>query len=91
MDAPANFAELLAQMDQIREDIAFIRAMRRLTVITADANIVIEFSPTGENAMLDLRALTPTGATPPGQIPDPTGHSGAVLTTDGSTTSWTVL
>lgn len=91
MNTPADFAEILLQLEQLREDIAFVRALRRLKVITTDAEIPLQFALGGENAIIDLRALSANGATRTAQIPDPTGHAGEVLTTDGETASWASL
>ena len=85
----SDLAELLADLPQIREDIAFVRAVRRLEIVTSIGTKVIQFSRDGENSVIDLRDITPTGTTSPSQLPDQTGHAGAVLTTDGATTAWT--
>jgi hypothetical protein len=83
-----ELSELLADLPQIKEDIAFVRAIRRLLIVTTAGTKTILFSDKGDNAVIDLRDVTPTGQTVPTQLPDTTGHAGSVLTTDGSTTSW---
>ena len=89
MDAPEDLAGIIADLPQILEDIAFARALRQLTIITTTGPIRVQFSPSSENVVVDLRSLTATGATPPSQLPSQTGHAGALLTTDGSTVAWT--
>lgn len=83
-DLPA----VLDDLPQILEDIAWVRALRRLLIVTTAGIKTIQFSIDGENAIIDLRDITPTGTTAPTEIPSQTGNSGKVLTTDGSTTSW---
>jgi len=83
-----EFAAILADLPRIREDIAFARALRNLKVITSAGEWPIQFSPESENAVIDLRSITSTGATPPSDLPPQAGEAGGVLTTDGATTSW---
>ncbi len=83
-----ELAAILADLPRIKQDIAFARALRNLKVITTAGEWPIQFSPDGENAVIDLRSITSTGATPPSTLPSQTGEAGGVLTTDGATTSW---
>src|SRR5687768_9175253 len=73
---------------QLRADIAFARQLRRLKVITTAGESPLQYSLGARNVVLDLRALTPTGAATVDQLPDPAGHAGEFLSTDGSTLIW---
>lgn len=88
MNSGDILAEIIADLPQIRADIAFARAMRQLTVITTTGEIHLQFSPGSGNAVVDLRALSPSSVTPPTQLPSQTGNAGKALITDGATTSW---
>lgn len=83
-----DLAELLADLPQIKADIAFVRAMRQLTIITVSGEIHIQLAQNTENVVIDLRSITASGETPPNQLPAQSGHAGAALITDGSTVSW---
>ncbi len=80
--------DLLANPALISEALDFVRAMRDLKVATANGDIALQWQPGANNAFLDLRSLTASGATPPGSIPSQTGNAGLVLGTDGATASW---
>jgi hypothetical protein len=90
MDAPREFADVLKEWEQVRADIAFLRAFRNLEVITGTTagKIGIQYQPGSENAVLDLRSLTPTGAPPNDGLPDQAGNAGKALLTDGTSLSW---
>lgn len=86
---PETFADLVAQLPEIRRDIAFARSLRQLRVLLpGGAEAVVQFSLDSVNAVLDLRTLSASGATPDGQLPSPTGHTGAALITDGASVTW---
>lgn len=57
MDAPDTFAALLAEWPQIKEDIAFVRQMKNLEVITDGGKTAIKKSPEADNAVVDLRSF----------------------------------
>jgi hypothetical protein len=88
-DAPDTAAQLVTEFDQLKEDIAFIRALKQLRIVTSAGDITLRFDPATGNISLDLRALTPSATTPATVLPSQTGHAGQKLTTDGSTLSWT--
>lgn len=88
MDSASDLAAILADLPQIKADIAFARALRQLTIITVTGEIHLQLAPGSQNVTVDLRALSASGATPANQIPSPVGHAGAALLTNGTTLSW---
>lgn len=87
--APNNLGELFAEFQKIREDIAFARALRQLTVATINGDVRFQLGRNADNVLLDLRSLGANAATPPTGLPSQTGNAGQILTTDGATASWT--
>ncbi len=88
MNSPADFPSAIREWDEIRENIAFLRALRNATVSSANGPLVFQYNPGSSNVLLDLRALTASGAVPTGGLPSQTGNAGKVLGTDGATASW---
>ena len=89
MTPPRDFAELLQQWPKIQELIAFAAALRKCEFITPYGTR-IPIQPSRENAIVDLRALTPTGVQSQPVIPSQTGNEGKFLQTDGTEVSWVI-
>ncbi len=80
---------LLGDLSALRRDLKFVRQLRELKVITASGgDIPLDYAAGAANTVLDLRSLTSTGAASAAELPDPTGHAGAVLLSDGATAYW---
>lgn len=90
METPRNFPELLKEWEAIRRDLAWVRALRQLKIVTATGGgeVAIQYQDGSENAVLDLRSLTPSGAPPNDGIPAQDGNAYKVLTTDGTSLAW---
>lgn len=89
MNGPGDLAELIADFESVKEDVAFIRALRSLRVSTDAGDAVLRFDPVSGNVTIDLRTLTPTATSPASALPSQTGNAGKILATDGATPSWT--
>lgn len=61
-DVPEQFRDIIARWDEVQEMMKFVKALQRLQVITDSASSKpLMWAPNAENAVLDLRAITPTG------------------------------
>lgn len=89
MNAPPDLAALFAEYDALKHDIAFVRALRNLTVATPNGDVRLQLGKNADNVLLDLRSLGANAVTPPTGLPDQTGNAGKILTTDGAVGSWT--
>lgn len=87
MDLPDNLAALLND-PQLLSDLAFVRSLRQLRFITANGEIPLQFEEGVENAIVDLRDLTASGAPNANAIPDQTGNASKFLQTDGAVMAW---
>jgi hypothetical protein len=87
-ELPTDLPSLLAQAPELADDIAFARALRKFRVATANGEIPLLFSPGADNAIVDLRSLTPSAVPASTDIPPQAGHAGQILFTDGASTYW---
>jgi hypothetical protein len=81
MNAPKNFAELRAQWPQIQRDIARVRALANLKLITTAGVRPVQFSE--QDAVADIRFLAPAGGSSAPTLP--VGEAGQVLVSEGAT------
>jgi S-adenosylhomocysteine hydrolase len=88
MDAAEDLEAIMADLPQIKADIAFARALRQLTIITVTGEIHLQLAPNAQNVVIDLRSLSASGQLASTQIPSTTGHAGSALLTDGNTVFW---
>lgn len=88
MDAPEDVAALIREYEELRDDIAFVRAFRNAKIATVNGDIAVQYEPRSENMLIDLRSLSASGEAPDGSLPAQTGNAGKILTTDGTTLSW---
>jgi hypothetical protein len=85
MPLPEDYS-LLDDLAQLKADLRLVRQWRNIRVITRSGDTSIRWVP--GRATLDLRSLSASGAVSADEIPSVTGHTSAVLTTNGATTSW---
>lgn len=55
---PQDLAELVTQLEDLKADLAFVRALRRLSFVTTAGPIPLQYNPGTDNCVVDLRTLT---------------------------------
>jgi transketolase C-terminal domain/subunit len=76
------------QWRDLMDDIAFVRQLKNLKVATAAGDVSFQRGNNASNLLLDLRGITPTGATVQSAIPSQTGHEDEFLQTTGNSLRW---
>lgn len=87
--APTSAADLIAQFEALKDDIAFLRALRHLRIATTNGDVTLQWQEGSDNVALDLRSLTPNvGAVAGNPLPTQAGNAGKLLSTDGTNLLW---
>lgn len=89
---PSSGREVIERFDESLALLAFLDALAHTQILMPDGTIAtIQWQPGSDNAVIDLRGITASGAAPATELPSQTGNAGKVLTTDGTTPSWSSL
>lgn len=86
---PEGMADLVANPDLIKQAFVLLRQIRNLKVILNNKEPqTIKLFPDAQDAVLDLRDLSPSGLPSDFALPNQTGHLGEALFTDSTSPYW---
>lgn len=86
---PESLADLVQNPDLVKEAFVLLRQIRNLKVILDNKDpATLKLFPDAQDAVLDLRGLSPSGAGSDFALPDQANHSGESLVTDGTSPFW---